>query len=68
MAVGKLYMIDLSPPVRAVLLTEKALGITLEHKELNLLGGEHLKADYVKVCNQKYLNICIINIINVFHD
>mgnify|MGYP003348044489 CR=1 FL=1 len=34
MAPPKLYMVDVSPAVRAVLLTAKAIGITLQYKEV----------------------------------
>jgi len=42
-------MIPASPPVRAVLMTEKALGIKLEHIMVDLLKGEHLKPEYLKI-------------------
>lgn len=45
----KLYMADISPPVRSVLITAKALGVTLEHKEVDLSKGDHLKPDFIKV-------------------
>jgi len=45
----KLYMIDVSPPVRSVLLTAEALGITLEHVVLDLAKGEHLTPEYLKL-------------------
>lgn len=45
-----LYYLSLSPPVRSVLLTAKALGIELELRNLNLLEGEHLKSEFTKVC------------------
>lgn len=44
-----LYLIHASPPVRAVLMTAKAIGLTLTEKEVNLLAGEHLKPEYLKV-------------------
>lgn len=50
-----LYYLSLSPPVRSVLLTAKALGIELELRNLNLLEGEHLKPEFTKVSQ---LNWC----------
>ncbi|SPP75875.1 glutathione S-transferase 1 [Drosophila guanche] len=44
-----LYGIDLSPPVRSVLLTLKALGLPFEYKVVNLLGGDHLKPEFLKM-------------------
>lgn len=44
-----LYMSEYSPPVRAVLMTAKALGITLEHKDLDLSKNDHLNPEYLKV-------------------
>lgn len=49
-----LYMAPASPPVRAVLLCAAYLGITLDLKEINVMGGEQLKPEYLKV------NKCII--------
>ncbi|GLV42295.1 Glutathione S transferase E12 [Carabus blaptoides fortunei] len=43
-----LYCVGLSPPVRAVLLTARALGIELEKKEINLENGDHLTPEYLK--------------------
>ncbi len=45
-----LFYRTLSPPSRAVLLTAKAIGINLELKDINVLKGEHLTAEYRKVC------------------
>lgn len=45
-------MIDMSPPVRAVLLTAKAIGVELEHIQVDLSKGEHLTPEYLKVCNR----------------
>ncbi|XP_034651871.1 glutathione S-transferase 1 [Drosophila subobscura] len=44
-----LYGIDLSPPVRSVLLTLNALGLPFEYKVVNLLGGDHLKPEFLKM-------------------
>ncbi|XP_017014974.3 glutathione S-transferase 1-like [Drosophila takahashii] len=43
-----LYGTDLSPCVRAVKLTLKALELDYEFKEVNLQAGEHLSEDYLK--------------------
>lgn len=43
-----LYGIDASPPVRACLLTLKALNLPFEYKQVNLLEKEHLSEEYLK--------------------
>lgn len=42
-------MADFSPPVRAVLMTAEALGITLQCKEIDLSKGEQFDPNYLKV-------------------
>ncbi|KAF2902737.1 hypothetical protein ILUMI_03445 [Ignelater luminosus] len=49
MALPKLYMFDASPPSRSVLLTAKALGITLDLIRLNLTKADHLTPEYLKM-------------------
>ncbi|XP_055542674.1 uncharacterized protein LOC129728270 [Wyeomyia smithii] len=44
-----LYTLHFSPPCRAVELTTKALGIELDQKVVNLLAGEHLKSEFMKL-------------------
>ncbi|XP_037042539.1 glutathione S-transferase 1-like isoform X2 [Bradysia coprophila] len=44
-----LYYLSLSPPVRSVLLTAKALGIDLDLRNVNLLEGDHLKPEFIKL-------------------
>lgn len=44
-----LYGIDGSPPVRSVHLTLHALGLEYVYKIVNLMTGEHLRAEYLKV-------------------
>ncbi|XP_053692126.1 uncharacterized protein LOC128740591 [Sabethes cyaneus] len=44
-----LYTLHLSPPCRAVHMTAKALGVDLEHRVVNLLAGEHLKPEFIKI-------------------
>lgn len=44
-----LYTVHLSPPCRAVELTAKALGLELERKLVNLLAGENLTPEFLKV-------------------
>uniref|UniRef100_A0A1A9WI28 Glutathione S-transferase 1-like n=1 Tax=Glossina brevipalpis TaxID=37001 RepID=A0A1A9WI28_9MUSC len=41
-----LYGIDLSPPVRACLMTLKALNLPFEYKTVDLSKGEHLTQEY----------------------
>ncbi|KAL5287377.1 hypothetical protein ACFFRR_008341 [Megaselia abdita] len=43
-----LYGFDLSPPVRAVLLTTKALNLDFEYKQVNTYIGENKTAEYLK--------------------
>lgn len=45
----KLYYLDVSPPVRSVLLTAKALDLELHLIAVNLLAGEHKSAEFKKV-------------------
>ncbi|KAK5642245.1 hypothetical protein RI129_008412 [Pyrocoelia pectoralis] len=45
----KLYYTDISPPVRSVLLTAKAIGLDLDLKNVNLAAGEHLTPQYLKM-------------------
>ncbi|XP_017769313.1 PREDICTED: glutathione S-transferase 1-1-like [Nicrophorus vespilloides] len=45
----KLYTTDLSPPARGVVLTEKALGIKLDHVHLDLMNGDHVKPEFIKM-------------------
>ncbi|XP_044270060.1 uncharacterized protein LOC123014841 [Tribolium madens] len=44
-----LYMMPSSPPVRAVLMTAKSIGLDLELKQLNLRRGDHKTAEYLKL-------------------
>ncbi|XP_035913034.1 glutathione S-transferase 1-like [Anopheles stephensi] len=44
-----LYTLHLSPPCRAVELTAKALGLELEQKNINLLAGDHLQPEFLKL-------------------
>lgn len=44
-----LYMMPLSPPARSVLMCAAASGIDLNLKILDLLKGEHLSVEYLKV-------------------
>lgn len=43
-----LYGLDASPPVRACLLTLKALSLPFEYKRVNLMGKEHLTQEYLE--------------------
>ncbi|TMW54601.1 hypothetical protein DOY81_000395, partial [Sarcophaga bullata] len=44
-----LFMATLSPPSRAVMLTAKEIGLELEYKPINLLKGEHLTPEFIKM-------------------
>ncbi|XP_064541746.1 glutathione S-transferase 1-like [Drosophila montana] len=43
-----LYGIDISPPVRACLLTLRALDLPYEYKNVDLLAGEHKTEEFLK--------------------
>ncbi|KAJ0177867.1 hypothetical protein K1T71_006740 [Dendrolimus kikuchii] len=45
----KLYYFFISPPCRAVMLTARMLGIEFELISVNLLTGEHLTPEYLKI-------------------
>lgn len=49
-----LYYVDLSPPSRSVLLTAAAIGVELELKIVNLLAGDHLTPEFLKVSPSKH--------------
>ena len=44
-----LYGMDFSPPVRAVFMTAKAIGLELDVREVNMMNREHLDPNYLKV-------------------
>jgi hypothetical protein len=44
-----LYFMNISPPCRAVLMTAKHLNIEFNEKQIDLLNGEHLSPQFVKV-------------------
>ncbi|KAH8409861.1 hypothetical protein KR222_011015 [Zaprionus bogoriensis] len=43
------YYLSASAPCRSVLMTAKALGLDLNKKPLNILQGDHLKPEYLKI-------------------
>uniref|UniRef100_A0A1I8NQE5 Glutathione S-transferase 1-1 n=1 Tax=Stomoxys calcitrans TaxID=35570 RepID=A0A1I8NQE5_STOCA len=43
------YYMPLSPPCRSVLMTAKAVGVELNKKYLNLMAGEHMKPEFLKI-------------------
>lgn len=45
----KLYYNDMSPPVRAVLLTARALDIEFDLHEVNIFNKEQLSEEYLQV-------------------
>lgn len=47
-----LYSAELSPAVRGVWLTARAMNLELENRTVNLMAGEHLKPDFLKVRNR----------------
>ncbi|XP_058449272.1 uncharacterized protein LOC131429241 [Malaya genurostris] len=54
-----LYTAKLSPPGRSVELTAKALGLELEINPVNLLAGDHLKPEFVKMNPQHTIPLII---------
>lgn len=52
-AVPTLYMSELSPPVRSVLMTARMLGLPLYKKEVNLISGENKTPGYLKASKSK---------------
>jgi glutathione S-transferase len=46
-----LYTATLSPPGRAVVMTCRAIGLDIEIKPVNLLAGEHMTEEFLKVSN-----------------
>lgn len=44
-----LYYMSLSAPCRAVILTAKILGVELNLKTLNLMTGEQMKPEFIKI-------------------
>ncbi|KAF2891055.1 hypothetical protein ILUMI_15118 [Ignelater luminosus] len=61
----KLYMFDTSLPVRSVLLTAKALGVSLELIRINILKDEHLTPEFLKV-NSNIFMFVIRLILNIW--
>lgn len=45
----KLYVAAPSPPARSVLITAAAIGLELEKQDINVLKGEHLTPEFIKV-------------------
>lgn len=46
----KFYYVPGSAPCRAVQMTAKAVGVELDLQLTNLMAGEHLKPEFIKVC------------------
>lgn len=44
-----LYVVTISPPVRAVLVTAKAVGLQLDLKIVDFFNGEHLTPEFRQV-------------------
>lgn len=43
------YFFPVSPPCRTVMMIGKALGIHFNYIKVNLMKGDHMKPDFVKV-------------------
>lgn len=61
-----LYMVHPSPPVRAVRITAKAIGLKLEEREINLNNGDHLKPEFLKVIITNYFVYLDLQLIYCF--
>jgi glutathione S-transferase len=46
-----LYYVSASAPCRSVLLAASAIGVQLNLKNVNMMQGEHLTPEFIKVCN-----------------
>lgn len=44
-----LYYMSMSAPCRAVLLTAKMVGVEINLKTINLMQGEHMKPEFLKI-------------------
>lgn len=47
-----LYLAPASPPCRAVLMTAKAIDLSLQEEVIDFQKGDHRKPEYLKVLNQ----------------
>uniref|UniRef100_A0A1L8E4W9 glutathione transferase n=1 Tax=Nyssomyia neivai TaxID=330878 RepID=A0A1L8E4W9_9DIPT len=56
-----LYYLPGSAPCRSVLLCGKALGIDFNLKQLNLMAGEHLKPEFIKINYQHTIPTLVDN-------
>ena len=45
----KIYGMDVSAPVRMIMMTSEVLGLEYEFFVVNLMEGEHMKPEYLKV-------------------
>ncbi|EAT40303.1 AAEL007962-PA [Aedes aegypti] len=55
----QLYTAKLSPPGRAVELTAKAIGLDLDVHPINLIAGDHLKPEFVKMNPQHTIPLIV---------
>lgn len=55
------YYLPGSAPCRSVLMTAKAVGVELNLKELNLMAGEHLKPEFIKINPQHTIPTLVDN-------
>ncbi|XP_062547678.1 glutathione S-transferase 1-like [Armigeres subalbatus] len=55
----QLYTAKLSPPGRAVEMTAKALGLELDIHPINLIAGDHLKPEFVKMNPQHTIPLIV---------
>ncbi|XP_065073872.1 glutathione S-transferase 1-like [Ochlerotatus camptorhynchus] len=64
----QLYTAKLSPPGRSVELTAKALGLDLEVHPINLIAGDHLKPDFVKMNPQHTIPLLVDDDGTIIYD
>lgn len=55
------YYLPGSAPCRSVLMTAKAVGVDLNLKELDLMAGEHLKPEFIKINPQHTIPTLVDN-------
>ena len=57
----KIYGMDVSAPVRMVMMTCEVVGVEYEFEVVNLMAGDHMKPEYLKVRRSKVLLNCIMD-------
>lgn len=63
-----LYMFHESPPSRAVMMTAKAIGLSLKLKEISYLDQDNLKPEFLKVSASGLKVVAIVNFGSLTHN